>query len=93
MGYWIELDEAPKVWETGPTRNGDLRYIIQVRCVMGIWQQRHIWLETPYLTPGVVEVGKWIRSIQSRPRDPRWRLVEDDEACLAGMNQSIRRMK
>lgn len=53
-----------RTYETRIKDNGDLRYKIQLRCVSGVWQQRHIWYPpTPNVRSPTAE--PWIRSTQS----------------------------
>lgn len=58
-----------KIFETDLLRFSGLACKIQMRSVMGVWQQRHIWFPP---TPNISEksVEKWIRSMQVPP-DPR----------------------
>ena len=65
-------------YQTDITKAAGLRYRVQLRCVSGAWQQRHIWYPgTPFITELTAE--DWIRGA---PPGAHYRPVSDLDAAL-----------
>ena len=64
--------------QTDIIETAGLRYRVQLRCVSGVWQQRHIWYPpTPHVAEPTAE--EWIRGA---PPGDRFRPVDDLDAAL-----------
>ena len=70
-------------YQTDITEAAGLRYRVQLRCVSGVWQQRHVWYPapaTPYFTEPAAE--EWIRG--APPRGDIFQPVSDLDGALSG---------
>ncbi len=87
MVFWIDIGKAPLVWETEKRAPHPKLppVVIQIRLVLGVYQQRHVWFEGDRIF-----VQKWIRAfMNNRPTGDQWKPVNSWDDILNGRNEKV----